>query len=63
MAIAYQAPVSSFTMSSSGQIIMTNSWSSSDERIKTNIKTIENAINKTLLLRGLEFNNFKIDPD
>jgi hypothetical protein len=36
---------------------------SSDERIKTNIKTIENALEKTLLLRGVEYNDFRIDPD
>ena len=35
----------------------------SDERIKTNIKTIENALDKTLLLRDVEYNDFKIDPD
>jgi hypothetical protein len=29
---------------------------SSDEKIKTNIKTIENAIDKTLLLCGVEYN-------
>jgi hypothetical protein len=36
---------------------------SSDERIKTNIKTIENALEKTLLLRGVEYNDFRIEPD
>jgi hypothetical protein len=35
---------------------------SSDERIKTNIKTIENALDKTLLLRGVEF-NLNIEPE
>jgi hypothetical protein len=64
MAIAYQAPASSLTISSTGLVIMPYGWStSSDERIKTNIKTIENALDKTLLLRGVEYNNFKIDPD
>jgi hypothetical protein len=38
-------------------------YSSSDERIKTNIKTIENALEKTLLLRGVEYNDFRIEPD
>ena len=33
-----------------------NYGTGSDERIKTNIKTIENALDKTLLLRGVEFN-------
>ena len=63
MAISYQAPESSFTISSSGQLIVPGGYSTSDERIKTNIKTIENALEKTLLLRGVEYNNFKIDPD
>ncbi len=35
----------------------------SDERIKTKIKTIENALEKTLLLRGVEYNDIKIEPD
>ena len=34
----------------------------SDERIKSNIKTIENALDKTLLLRGVEF-NLNIEPE
>jgi hypothetical protein len=33
---------------------------SSDERIKINIKTIQNALDKTLLLRGVEYNDFRI---
>ncbi len=36
---------------------------SSDERIKTNIKTIENALDKTLLLRGIEYNDVRIEPE
>ena len=35
----------------------------SDERVKTNIKTIENALDKTLLLRGVEYNDIRIEPD
>ncbi len=58
LGISYQAPASSLTISSTGQVIMPNGWTSSDERIKTNIKTIENALDKTLLLRGVEYNNF-----
>ena len=34
----------------------------SDERIKTNIKTIENALDKTLLLRGV-YNDIRIEPE
>ena len=63
MAISYQAPASSLTISSSGQLIIPYGSTSSDERIKSNIKTIEHALEKTLLLRGVEYNNFKIDPD
>ena len=36
---------------------------SSDERIKTNIKTIENALDKVLLLRGVEYNDIRIEPE
>jgi len=36
---------------------------SSDERIKSNIKTIENALDKTLLLRGVEYNDIRIEPE
>ena len=36
---------------------------SSDERIKTNIRTIENALDKTLLLRGVEYNDIRIEPE
>ncbi len=39
---------------------MPNGWTSSDERIKKN-RTIENALDKTLLLRGVEYNDFRID--
>ena len=35
----------------------------SDERIKSNIKTIENALDKTLLLRGVEYNDIRIEPE
>ena len=61
--ISYQAPASSFVINSNGSIVMQYGYSSSDERIKTNIKTIENALEKTLLLRGVEYNDFRIEPD
>jgi hypothetical protein len=35
---------------------------SSDERIKTNIKTIENALDKKLFLRGVNFDDIKTEP-
>ena len=37
--------------------------SSSDERIKTNIKTIENALDKTILLRTVDYYDFRIEQD
>jgi hypothetical protein len=37
--------------------------SASDERIKTNIKTIENALDKVILLRGVEYNDIRIEPE
>ena len=42
---------------------MPYSWNSSDERIKTNVKTIEYALDKILLLRGVEYNDFRYEPD
>jgi hypothetical protein len=61
--ISYQAPASSFTISSTGTVILPYSWNSSDERIKTNVKTIEYALDKILLLRGVEYNDFRYEPD
>jgi hypothetical protein len=42
---------------------MPNGWTSSHERVKKYIRTIENALDKTLVLLGVENNDFKIDPD
>ncbi len=62
--ISYQAPQASLGIDSTGRVIMPNCYgTSSDERINTNIKLIENALDKTLLLRGVEYNDFRIDPD
>jgi hypothetical protein len=62
--ILYNAPASSFVIQSSGYCIMQYGYgTSSDERIKTNIKTIENALDKTLLLRGVEYNDIRIEPE
>ncbi len=36
---------------------------SSDDRLKTEIKTIENGLDKTLLLSGVEYKRFEIEPD
>ena len=54
---AYSAPVASLFITAAGYVNMQYGYGNgSDERIKTNIKTIENALDKTLLLRGVEFN-------
>jgi len=63
LAIIYNAPASSLVIQSSGYVQMAYGFGTgSDERIKTNIKTIENALDKTLLLRGVEYNDFRIEP-
>jgi hypothetical protein len=63
-AIAYNAPVLSFSISGTGFCTMQYGHTgASDERIKTNIRTIENALDKTLLLRGVNYNDIRIDPD
>ena len=62
--IWYNAPSASLAISTTGKVVMQYDYgTSSDERIKTNIKTIENALEKTLLLRGVEYNDFRIEPD
>ncbi len=33
------------------------------KRIRINIKTTENALDKTVLLRGVEYNDLRINPD
>ncbi len=51
-------------ISSSGYVAMSFGYGTgSDERIKTNIKTIENALENTLLLRGVEYNDIRIEPE
>jgi hypothetical protein len=63
-AILYSAPQSSLNINGSGYVQMQYGYGqSSDERLKTNIKTIENALDKTLLLRGVNYNDFRIEPD
>jgi hypothetical protein len=64
LAIIYNAPASSLVIQSNGYVRMQYGYgTSSDERIKTNIKTIENALDKTLLLRGVEYNDIRIEPE
>ena len=64
LAIVYSAQYASLVIGSNGYVTMQyGSGGASDERIKTNIKTIENALDKTLLLRGVEYNDFRIEPE
>ena len=64
LAILYSAPVSSLIVTGTGYVQMAYGYGQySDERIKTNIKTIENALEKTLLLRGVEYNDIRIEPE
>jgi hypothetical protein len=64
LAIQYNAPALPLLISSSGYVTMQYGYGgASDERIKTNIKTIENALDKTLLLRGVEYNDIRIEPE
>ena len=63
LAILYSAPTASLVIQASGYVQMQYGYGNgSDERIKSNIKTIENALDKTLLLRGVEF-NLNIEPE
>ena len=60
----YGAPFNSLLINYLGKVIMPYGYGqSSDERIKTNIKTIENALDKTLLLRGVEYNDIRLEPE
>jgi hypothetical protein len=62
--IHYAAPSAALVIASNGYVTMQYGFGfTSDERIKTNIKTIENALDKTLLLRGVEYNDFRIEPE
>ena len=56
LAVIYNSPQSALVIQTSGYVQMQYGYGqSSDERIKTNIKTIENALDKTLLLRGVNY--------
>ncbi len=64
MAIIYNPPASSLVIQTSGYVQMVYGFGTgSDERITTNIKTIQNALDKTLLLRGVEYNDIRIEPE
>ena len=57
---SYAAPVSSLVISSTGYVTMRIGYGTSDQRIKTNIKTIDNALWKVQQLRGVEYNDIKL---
>jgi hypothetical protein len=63
IAIHYAAPANSLLVNSNENVLMQYGYSGSDERFKTNIKTIENALGKTLLLLGVNYNDFRNEPD
>ena len=63
-AIHWGSPALSILVDAAGYVRMQYGYGQySDERVKTNIKTIENALDKTLLLRGVEYNDFRIEPE
>ena len=64
LSILYSAPQSSLGISGTGYVLMQYGYgSTSDERIKTKQKTKLNALDKTLLLRGVEYNDIRIEPE
>ena len=63
-AINYTTPALAILINTSGYVALQYGYgTASDERIKTNIKTIENALDKTLLLRGVQYNDIRIEPE
>jgi hypothetical protein len=62
-AVIYNASASSLVIETSGYVRMAYGFGNgSDERIKSNIKTIDSAVDKTLILRGVEF-DLNIEPE
>jgi hypothetical protein len=55
ISIIYNAPASSIVVGSTGNVLMTYGYSSSDQKIKTKIKTIDNALWKVQQLRGVYY--------
>ena len=63
LAIHYGSPALSILVDAAGYVRMQYGFSqTSDERLKTNIKTIENALDKTLLLRGVALDKTLLLP-
>ncbi len=64
LCIISSAPTQSLVINGGGYVTMPYGYGTcSDERIKTNIKTIENSLDKTLLLRGVGYNDIIIEPE
>ena len=63
--ISFQSPTLTLVCYPDGSVGTKNGnvVSTSDERLKTDIHTIENALEKTLLLRGVNYNDFRIEPE
>ena len=57
--MAYSAPANSIVVASSGYVTMAFGYGTSDQRIKTDIKTIENALFKVLNLRGIQYTDIR----
>ena len=57
--MAYNAPASSIVIAGNGYITMAYGYGTSDQRIKTDIKTIENSLFKVLNLRGIEYSDIR----
>lgn len=57
--MSYLAPSNSLLISASGQVIMPFGYTTSDERIKTDITTIDNALWKVSQLRGVEYTHIQ----
>ncbi len=59
-----EAPASSLVIQSSGHVQMAYGYGTgSDERIKTNNTIIENALDKTWLLLGVDYHDIRIKPE
>jgi hypothetical protein len=60
----YGTPYASLVIGVNGYVTMQYEFGQfSDERVKTSIKTIENGLDKTLLLHGVKYNDFRIEPE
>jgi hypothetical protein len=57
--VYYSAPASCLYINSGGYVTMAYSYGTSDQRIKSDIKTIDNALFKVLNLRGIEYTDIR----